>query len=329
MLVPRVRLTLACLGAALWGFGTLELPSQTTGVKWYKGNLHTHTINSDGDSAPDAVARWYKEHRYQFLALTDHNYFTDPQGLNSFLAATDRFLLITGEEVTSGFRDVPIHVNAFRLNSTIEPASGGSVLQTLQANVDRIFESEAVPSLNHPSYGWAVSPEVFRQVEDLKLFDVYNGIADTNDEWELEAMWDSALSAGREVYGIAVDDAHEFKQFGPERSNPGRGWVEVLAAELSEEALLASLERGDFYASTGVKIEALARGNGRIELRVDPRGDEKYRTRFIGQGGQILEEVIGLEASYRLSPADSYARASIVDSTGLRAWVQPVFASSR
>ena len=329
MQVSRVRLTLASLGVALWGFGTMELPSQTTGLKWYKGNLHTHTINSDGDSAPDVVARWYKEHQYQFLALTDHNYFTDPQGLNTFLGATDRFLLITGEEVTSGFGDVPIHVNAFRLGATIDPAFGSDVLQTLQANVDRIYQSEAVPSLNHPSYRWAVSSEVFRQVRGLKLFEVYNGIADTNDEWELEAMWDSGLSAGREIYGIAVDDAHEFKQFGPERSNPGRGWVEVLAAELSEEALLASLERGAFYASTGVKLETLARGDGRIELRVAPRGDERYRTRFIGKGGLVLEEVIGLEASYRLSPADSYARASIVDSTGLRAWVQPVFANSQ
>ncbi|MBK9316840.1 MAG: hypothetical protein IPM55_21725 [Acidobacteria bacterium] len=43
-------------------------------LKWYKGNTHTHTLNSDGDSTPDEVARWYRENGYQFLVLTDHNF---------------------------------------------------------------------------------------------------------------------------------------------------------------------------------------------------------------------------------------------------------------
>ena len=43
---------------------------------WFKGNLHTHTLNSDGDSTPDDVVRWYREHGYNFVMLTDHNYLT-------------------------------------------------------------------------------------------------------------------------------------------------------------------------------------------------------------------------------------------------------------
>ena len=306
--------------------GSAGRPSRDESSKWYKGNLHTHTINSDGDSAPDAVARWYKEHRYQFLALTDHNYFTDPQGLNSFFAASDRFLLITGEEVTSGFRDAPVHVNAFGLRSTIEPAFGPGILETVQANVDRIRDAASIPSLNHPFYRWAIEPDVFRQIRDMRLFEVFNGIADTNDEWDLEAMWDDALSSGSEIYGIAVDDAHEFKQFGPERSNPGRGWVEVRASELSQDAILSALEKGDFYASTGVRLEILERRNAGIAIRIAATGDEKFLTRFVGKGGRELDRAIGPEASYKLKPGDGYVRATVVDSTGRRAWVQPVFA---
>lgn len=322
----RVRVALACLAVATWMAATADLPSQTPELQWYKGNLHTHTINSDGDSAPDSVARWYKENRYQFLALTDHNYFTDPQGLNSVLAANDRFLLITGEEVTSGFGDAPVHVNAFRLGSTIEPASGQSVLETLQANVDTIRAANAVPSLNHPSFRWAVSSDVLRRARNLGLFEVFNGIRDTNDEWGLEAMWDAALTAGREMYGIAVDDAHEFKQWGPERSNPGRGWVQVRASELSEPAILSSLQNGDFYASTGVTLSTLERGGGQLQIQMETIIDERFRTQFIGQGGRILKEVNGTEASYQLQPGDRYVRATVRDSAGRRAWVQPVFA---
>lgn len=41
--------------------------------KWWKGNLHTHTLWSDGDDFPEMVVGWYKEHGYDFLSITDHN----------------------------------------------------------------------------------------------------------------------------------------------------------------------------------------------------------------------------------------------------------------
>src|SRR5215468_9429716 len=41
--------------------------------QWWKVNLHTHSFWSDGDDLPDMIVSWYKEHGYQFLALSDHN----------------------------------------------------------------------------------------------------------------------------------------------------------------------------------------------------------------------------------------------------------------
>lgn len=41
--------------------------------EWYKGNLHTHTLWSDGNDFPEMVCDWYKSHGYHFLALSDHN----------------------------------------------------------------------------------------------------------------------------------------------------------------------------------------------------------------------------------------------------------------
>jgi hypothetical protein len=40
---------------------------------WWRGNLHTHTLWSDGNGYPEIVADWYKQHGYHFLALSDHN----------------------------------------------------------------------------------------------------------------------------------------------------------------------------------------------------------------------------------------------------------------
>lgn len=55
-----------------------EPPPLTAGApKFWKGNLHTHSLWSDGDDFPEMIADWYKRHGYQFLALTDHNVIAD------------------------------------------------------------------------------------------------------------------------------------------------------------------------------------------------------------------------------------------------------------
>ncbi|MBY0456981.1 MAG: hypothetical protein K2V38_06570, partial [Gemmataceae bacterium] len=48
-------------------------PLTTAGARYWKGNLHTHTLWSDGDDFPEMVVDWYKRHDYQFLALSEHN----------------------------------------------------------------------------------------------------------------------------------------------------------------------------------------------------------------------------------------------------------------
>ena len=47
-----------------------------SGTQWYKGNIHTHTTESDGDQDPHKVASWYRRHGYDFLVLSDHNHLT-------------------------------------------------------------------------------------------------------------------------------------------------------------------------------------------------------------------------------------------------------------
>jgi hypothetical protein len=48
-------------------------PLTTAPARYWKGNLHTHTLWSDGDDFPEMVVDWYKRHDYDFLALTEHN----------------------------------------------------------------------------------------------------------------------------------------------------------------------------------------------------------------------------------------------------------------
>lgn len=53
------------------------LASPTPG--WHKGNLHTHSLWSDGDDFPEMIADWYRRHGYHFLGLSDHNILSEGQ----------------------------------------------------------------------------------------------------------------------------------------------------------------------------------------------------------------------------------------------------------
>jgi hypothetical protein len=78
-------------------------PPESAAGRWYKGNTHTHTLNSDGDSTPADVATWYREHGYRFLVLSDHNVLTNVDGLNAVHGSSEQFLLIKGEELSDRF----------------------------------------------------------------------------------------------------------------------------------------------------------------------------------------------------------------------------------
>jgi len=48
-------------------------PSHTDEARWWKGNIHTHTLWSDGNHYPENIVDHYKSSGYHFLALSDHN----------------------------------------------------------------------------------------------------------------------------------------------------------------------------------------------------------------------------------------------------------------
>lgn len=304
-------------------------PFDTAELRWYKGNTHTHTAESDGDSPPDQVARWYKEHGYQFLVLSDHNVFTDPAKLAHLADST--FLLIPGEELTSSFQQKPVHVNGLNIPHVLEAQRDSTLVGTVQRNVDAVRGVNGVPHINHPNFGWALDTAVLARIERDRLIEIFNGHPTVHnhggdDSPGMEAVWDWLLSQGKVLYGIAVDDAHHFQgEFAADRANPGRGWLGVAAGSLSAADLMEALEAGHFYASTGVVLDRIQVEPTRLTVHIRPRTNFKYTTAFIGQDGKVLATVGGLQPSYTLRGGERYVRARVEDSGGAVAWVQPVF----
>jgi hypothetical protein len=330
--MSRFALVIVCL---LVGGAASAQPAAAPRAQWFKGNTHTHTLNSDGDSTPEDVVRWYREHGYAFLMLSDHNVLTPVDALNAAFGIDERFLVIKGEEVTERVTGKSVHVNALDPNALIPVQGGRSVADVLQRDVDAIRRVNGVPHINHPNFGWAVTTDDLASVKNNTLFEIFNGHPQVNNIGGggvpgLEEIWDVLLSRGTLLYGIAVDDAHTFKQPGnPNVAGPGRGWVVVRAARLEPRAIVAALERGDFYASTGVVLDDVRADDASLTVIVKPDEWAKYRIQFIGKGGRVLREATEPSATYRFTGDEGYVRARVLESNGRLAWVQPVVVRSR
>lgn len=307
---------------------SFRLRQEPATARWYKGNTHTHTRMSDGDTPPLDVARWYKSNGYDFLVLSDHNVFTDPANLSAVVDST--FLLIGGEELTAAFDRTPVHVNGLNLRAVVPPVTGPTLLQTLQGNVDAVRAAAGVPHINHPNLLPALDAWVLAGVRNLRLFEIFNGHPLANNDGSftqpsMEAVWDKLLTDGHEIYGIAVDDAHHFATFGPDRSNPGRGWIAIRASRLEPVELMMRLEAGSFYASTGVTVDAIELRSNELVIQIRGGADERFRTDFIGAGGELLGRSHTNPARYQLRGRERYVRAKVFDGSGRVAWTQPAF----
>lgn len=307
--------------------------------KFWKGNLHTHTLWSDGDDYPEMVADWYKSHGYDFLSLTDHNVLSDAdrwvevtpkaeKGLKkyvdrfgsewverreekekkqvrlkplrefrSFLEEPGKFLMIPGEEISSSYAKLPVHMNGINLRDVIPAAKGNNVAETIDVNVRGVSAQrkktgwKMLAILNHPNFGWGVRAEDMLMSEDLKFFEVFNGHPTVRNYGDAthascERIWDIVLTLRLAklqpiIYGVATDDAHGYHEFGVGKVNPGRGWVMVRSQFLSAESIVRGMEAGDFYASSGVVLEDFDRKVNTLSIKIRGEAGITYKTQFM------------------------------------------------
>src|SRR4051794_14391506 len=59
-------------------------PPACPSLQWWRGQTHAHANWGPPHlpwTSPDVVVRWYREHAYNFISVTDLNYYTPPEGL--------------------------------------------------------------------------------------------------------------------------------------------------------------------------------------------------------------------------------------------------------
>lgn len=314
---------------------------------WFRGNTHTHTLQSDGDSPPDSVARWYRDRGYNFLFITDHEKLTDPAPLNARYGVPGKYLLIQGQEVTQRVVDSThadkirqAHINSLGATQVVMPqgknglASGITMREGYATNIAAIRAAGGIPQVNHPNFRWSVRLNDMLALPDSVLLEVMNAHTGVNNDGDAmgapntEALWDSLLTRGKVVFAIGDDDAHSFRPTNAdayELTRPGRSWIVVRADTLTASAILGGIRRGDFYASTGVMFKDFVSTTKEMRVSIQSVGDARYRTEFIGKGGKVLGTVVGLEAAYTIRGNEGYVRARVTDSNGGRALSQATF----
>ena len=313
-------------------FVTCNLNAQAP-AHWYRGNTHTHTLNSDGENTPDDVARWYRSNGYQFLVITDHEYLTDAAALNAIFGRDEQFLMIPGQEVTGRAQGKPVHVNQIGAKKLVMPAVLPTVFEVLQRDINMVRDAGAIAQINHPNFGWALTADDLTRVENAQLLEIWNGHPQVNNLGgggtpSAEAMWDTALTAGKRLFAVADDDAHHFKPehlADPASAAPNRGWIYVRAAKLTETDILDAIRRGDFYASNGVELTDIVSTPASLTVSIKATTFSRYRTEFIGVGGKVLAESLTNPAVYQFKGDEKYVRARVIESNAKMAWTQPIF----
>jgi hypothetical protein len=306
---------------------------------WYRGNTHTHTINSEGDSTPDEVVRWYRQHGYDFLFITDHNMITDVGPLKALFGGGGQFLVLSGEEVTSNFGNFHVHINSLSPETGAEAQKGGTAREVLQKDLDAIQAAHGLAQINHPNFFCQLTADDIAGVKGARLLEIANMHLIVNsfgagpDAPSAEEIWDKVLSTAVTLWGVASDDEHELAESPKEDPRdagrgalPGRGWIVVRAEHLNADEVRKAIENGDFYASTGVEFQDLEITGRRIEIRIrtNDRFAVKYRTQFVGKNGRVLQDNTANPAIYAIKEDEGYVRARIIDSNGRYAWTQPV-----
>lgn len=291
---------------------------------WLKGNLHTHTAKSDGDSAPEEVAAWYRDHGYDFLVITDHDQITQ-------IEPAAGLVLVAGEEVTDRLPKKPLHVNAIGLTKVVKPQGGATPVEVLQHDIDVIRGAGGLALVNHPNFGWAFGADELLQLHDFNLLEIASGhpYVNTQGPPSHEEMWDRLLAKGRHVWGVAVDDSHHLKRvWDTDVALPGKAWVVVRVETRDAKSIVEALQRGDFYASNGVEILDYTATAKELAVHAKVKNLAHYRVQFIGRDGRVLQETAGAEAKYAIRGDEGYVRAKVIDSNGRMAWMQPVFVRS-
>lgn len=218
-------------------------PAKPLVPRWVSGDLHMHTVHSDGDWTVEQLVTAALEAGLDFISITDHNTNSHHADIERVKADRKKLLIIRGEEITT----YGGHTNAWGLpeNSLIDFRVQPRDKTAMARVVAEAHRHGALISINHPfgvcagcMWGYGKEAEGFDAIE------VWNGSWDAADELAV-GFWDRLLQQGRRITAIASSDSHRAQNpLGQAATHLG------VTGNLSEAALLQSIREGRAYLTS-------------------------------------------------------------------------------
>ncbi|SNT58849.1 hypothetical protein SAMN05421812_11178 [Asanoa hainanensis] len=233
------------LGPSGPAFAPTPAPHEASGRgrAWYRGDMHLHTVHSDGRRQPAELAADARAAGLDYIVSTEHN-TPSAHAIWGTHAGPD-LLVINGTEVTT--RNGHLGVLGLPAGTWIDwryRATDGAIGDALRAAHD----AGALAVANHPlasckGCGWKFG------YEGLDAIEVWNGPWTPDDEATL-GNWDNLLVAGeRWLPAVGNSDAHGKDQV------VGLPQNVVLADGLDRDSILAGVRAGRLWIAESSAID--------------------------------------------------------------------------
>lgn len=312
-------------------------------VPQWKANLHAHSTRSDGQLTPEGVAQLFKQAGYDCILMSDHERYWDSSHLDA-----KGFLILSGAECS-------VAHNASGLYPLGGKACRSVHLLILQDEAERARltpyqHDERIPPpmdtgiaswnacirqharrgnlvvLCHPRWS-RIEPELMLSIEGCAALEVYNHTSETVETCgESEYEWDYCLRRGKRFLAVATDDCHSYA---PEANQACGGFTMICAPHLTRPDVTQALLAGNCYASCGPRIHDMRVQGGVLSMRFSPAQAVRLvaapayaPTLFARPASEAITEI-----AWPIRDDLVYVRPEVVDSTGRKAWGQPVFLS--
>lgn len=266
----------ATIGAVGWGqppppenaAGTRSVQQALSGPRWFRGDLHSHTVHSDGRITVEDRVRGAVARGQDFLAITDHNTISQAREHDRW---PSQITPIRGSEVTT-FHG---HIMCLGLSKAIDwrddARGSGAASIVAQAHAQN-----GLVSINHPNaFGdpWCGACHWDFALVDYSTFDameIWNGrwAEPETDNLGALAFWTDLLDAGYRLTAVSGTDSHSAE----EDAYPALPLNYVYAPDRSEAAILDGIRRGRVFLSSGPLLSFRARGADGVELTL-PGGE--------------------------------------------------------
>lgn len=290
--------------------------------RFWRGNLHTHSNQSDGALHTGEVIQAYKVAGYDFLMLSEHfvDQFNFPVNDTREFRGNS-FTTLIGVELHAPETSAGElwHIVAAGLPFDFQAPQEGETGPQL---ANRARAAGAFIAIAHPAWSRYTIEDGRALLPSAHAVEIYNhGCAVENDLGDGWYLHDQLLNEGNRLTAIATDDAH-FKT--PDHFG---GWVNVRAQSLDPDEILSSLKAGHFYASQGPEFYGIELTGKHITISCSPVDTITVvcgNSRTCVKTGKSITsatfDLNKLNKGWLLKKPSPWFRVTAIDHGGKKAW---------